>query len=236
MVSSMKICWSLRERAAHHDRTCDHHAGSHLLADDKIGADAQNGGLEHDPKSPGERTKPAGDIAGLAVGFEIGAVGVLPPIRQHALQPHGANDLGIAARTFHQRVARHTARTDIPHRLLRQRVGKQRHRDQQHGADESGHADPEMEQEADAQIERHPWQVEKRRRSIAAQKAAHAVEIAQRLQPVAIDARQKRRFQDRIVDPAGKGAIEAFADPEQHAGAQGVENRLEGVETRRQHR
>ena len=52
-------------------------------------------------------------------------------------------------------------------------------------ADQRRDADPGMEQEADREVERHPGQVEQRRRPEAGQEAADLVEIAHRLQAVA---------------------------------------------------
>ena len=70
-------------------------------------------------------------------------------------------------------------------RLAGAELGQQRQPDEQDRADQCGDADPEVEQEADREIERHPRQVEQRRRPEARQEAADLIEVAQRLQAVA---------------------------------------------------
>ena len=69
-------------------------------------------------------------------------------------------------------------------RGARHHIGEDGERDDHERAAEGGHADPEMEQEADEDVERHPRQIDERDRSGARQERTHLVEIAQRLQAV----------------------------------------------------
>jgi len=66
----------------------------------------------------------------------------------------------------------------------RQGLGQERQRDQDDGADQRGEADPEMEDETQPEIKRHPRQVEQRARPGAREKGAQLVEIAHALQAV----------------------------------------------------
>ena len=72
-----------------------------------------------------------------------------------------------------------------PCRAAGPELGQKRQCEQDNGAGKRGNADPEMKDETDADIERHPWQVEQRGRSGTADKGADLVQIAQGLQSVA---------------------------------------------------
>ena len=87
-----------------------------------------------------------------------------------------------------------------------------------------------MEGEADREIERHPRQVEQGCRPVAREEAAHIVEVAQGLKTVVGEPRMERQANDGLMDPARDLMIEALADAKQHAGANDVEDGLEGVE------
>ena len=59
-------------------------------------------------------------------------------------------------------------------------------RDEDDGAGERGQADIGVEQKADGEIDRHPGQIEQGDRPGTGQKAAHGVEIADRLRAIAL--------------------------------------------------
>ena len=163
---------------------------------------------------------------------EVLAVGFAPGKRHAAAHAHRLQHLGIAPAGLGQGQARDRVARRLLGRLARQAVGQHSDRDQQHRAGQRRHADPEMEQEADAEIERHPRQVEQRRRPARREEGAHQIEVAQRLQPVAAAPCPQGKADDRVVDAQAERLVERLADAHQDAAAHQLEDALEGVEHR----
>ena len=102
------------------------------------------------------------------------------------------DDFSVPASGLQKSVARHVGGGRLADRRAGQEIGQDRQAYQHDCASQSRDPDPEMEKKADTEIKRHPGQVEKGRGAIAREEAAHIVEIAQRLQPVAGHPREER--------------------------------------------
>src|SRR5262249_61072900 len=87
-----------------------------------------------------------------------------------------------------------------------------------------------MKEEADEHVERHPRQIEQRRRTRARQEYTHLIEVTQRLQSVAAGTRQECQPPDDRVHPQAKAVAERAADANQHPPAQEVEKALKSIE------
>ena len=87
-----------------------------------------------------------------------------------------------------------------------------------------------MEQETDPEIDRHPRQIEKGDRPGSGKKAAHHIEIADRLGAVAFRADLERQPHDRVVNPQTHRLVEAMTDPHQNAAPDHIDEALSGVE------
>src|ERR1700676_4516329 len=87
-----------------------------------------------------------------------------------------------------------------------------------------------MKQEADAEINRHPWKIEKRGWAAAGEKAADLVEIAQRLQPVAITPRLQRKTNESVKHPKPECLVEMAADAGTDTAANQIQSALQQVQ------
>ena len=95
-------------------------------------------------------------------------------------------------------------------------------------------AEQGMQEVDEDQIDRHPWQVEQRRRPLAAEEAAHGIDVAAALQRLRggeaetrhVDGDAMRQRRDLLVEPR--------ANADQHLGADDVEAALEQIEADRQ--
>ena len=112
----------------------------------------------------------------------------------------------------------------------RQPVGDKGQRNQHQRPDQRREPEQRMEQVTDCEIERDPRQVEQRGRAEPGEIAAHLVEVAHRLQPVAARARPQRPARDDIVSARRERAVEPLADADKDAPTQNVEERLEQIE------
>ena len=65
-----------------------------------------------------------------------------------------------------------------------------------------------MEQEADAEVDRQPRQVEQSDRAGAGEEAANGVEVADRLRAVAPDAERERQADDGVIDAQAQRFVE----------------------------
>ena len=137
---------------------------------------------------------------------------------------------GVTARRFRQRLALSRQLSDRLLRPPRHQLGEEGEADDHQRAAKRGHADPEVKQEADENIERHPRQIEQRDRAGARQEGAHLVDVAQRLQAVTAAAREQRKPADHAIDALAQAFAERASDPDQDTAAQQVEQALEGVE------
>ena len=96
-------------------------------------------------------------------------------------------------------------------------------------------ADPNegVKQEADADIEGHPRQIEEGAWTAAAQVAADLVEVSHRLQPVAATRSQLQRLAyDDVVYPPRELGVDGAADAQQNSAADHVQDALKGEKSR----
>ena len=219
-----------RQRAGRQDRARDDDAGGRLLVDDEIGADREHGGLQHHAQHLGDRAEAAGDVARSLIADEIFFVGLAPALVHPAGHAHRHHHFGIATAGGGEIVALGRK----PHRILRRlaghELGDHRQPDQDDGADQRGHADHDVEGEADGEIERQPGQIEERARSHAAEEGADIVEVAQRLEALVAAADQQRQAHDGVEHALVQGLVERGADPPQDPVADHVEHALRRVE------
>jgi hypothetical protein len=119
-------------------------------------------------------------------------------------------------------------------RPAREDIRKQRQANEEERPDERGDPDPGMEEEADANVERHPRQIEEGGRADAGEKAPHLVETARGLQAVAAGPRFEWKTHQHVEDATSKRTIKISSDAHEHAGADEIEHALEGIERKRQ--
>ena len=90
-----------------------------------------------------------------------------------------------------------------------------------------------MQEIDERQIDRHPWQVEQRRRPLAAEEAANRIDVAPAFESFGrreaetrhVDCHAMRQRRDLLIQPR--------ADPHQHLGADDVEAALEEIQADR---
>ena len=191
-----------RERPRAQDRAGDDDAGGRLLMNHEIGADREHGRLQHHPQHLGDRTKSAGDVAGALIAVEIVLIGFCPAPGQPAGHPHRHQHFGVAPAGGGQIVAPRRQSQRLTRRCARQELGHDGERHQDDRADQRGDADQHVEGKADREVKRQPRQVEERARSHAAEKAAHIVEIAQRLKALVAAADRSAAAARRYRTPA----------------------------------
>ncbi len=162
--------------------------------------------------------------------IEIFVVAGSPARRQTPGHPHGLQHFGIAAAGLGKRQPYGAVAGGLPGRNPRKHLGQQRERDENDGASERGEPDPEVKDEAEAEIERHPGQIEQGGRAHAGQETAHAVQIAQRLQAVGTGSHLQRQPDDGFVHPIAEPLVQRAADAHQHAPADRIEQTLDRID------
>jgi hypothetical protein len=212
------------------DRACDDDAAGRLLLDHEIGPDRQHRRLQDHAENLRGRAEPARDIGGLLLRGEVSLVRARPERRETAAHPHRAEHLGVAPACFRKAVARHAEANRGPGRLPGEDFREERQHDENQRAHERRDADPEMEGEADEEIERDPGHVEERGRARARQETADLIEVAERLQPVACGAALQGQPDDVVVDTVAQRLVEACADPSQDSRPYQVDHALKGIE------
>jgi hypothetical protein len=93
-----------------------------------------------------------------------------------------------------------------------------------------------MEQEADADIDRHPGQVEQRQRPGRAQEGANLVQVAQRAQTIALSLRAQRHLHNGVIDSRTQPLVQSRGDAHHDARTNDVQHALEGKQRQRQDR
>ena len=91
-----------------------------------------------------------------------------------------------------------------------------------------------MEQVTNAEVERHPGQVEQGRRAAAGHERPDGVEVADRLEAAHLR-RPQRQLDQQMINSAVQRLAEPAGDPDQDPVADDVQHRLETVEAERQH-
>ncbi len=219
-----------RERPRTEDRARDDDAGGRLLMNHQISADRQHGRLQHHPHDLGGSTKPAGDVAGALVAVQIVLIGFRPAPGQPAGHSHRNQHFGIAPAGRRQIVAPRRQPQRLTRRGARQKLGHDGERHQNDRADQRSHADQHVEGKADRQVKWQPWQVEERARSHATEKAAHIVEVAQRLKALIAAANGQRQAHHDIEHPRIERLVERSSDAAEDSAADQVEDTLRGIE------
>ena len=155
------------KRPAHDDRSRDHGAGRDDLLDGERRAGAENGGLEGEAGGLGAGGEAAGAVARPGLVQAGIAVVPLPALAQAAQHVHGAEHLGVALAV---------GREDLGLVLKFRRIGKRAPRGQlvqrgdgeeHEGAAGRDEAEPGVQQEQDAEIDRGPRGVEQGEGSLA---------------------------------------------------------------------
>ena len=159
--------------------------------------------------------------------FAIEIAPALPDAPDHA---HGGDRFGVAPARLHQRVARRRELGGGAGRPPRLQFGEHRERDQNDRAGERGQSEIGMKHEADDQVDRHPRQIEQRHRADAGQKAAHRVEVANRLRAFGPAAGFQRQPHDGVIDAHAHRLVEAVADAHQDAAADRFDGALRRIE------
>ena len=220
------------ERARREDRACDDDAGGRLLQDHEIGADAQHRRLQQHPHNLRYRAETAANVACALIRRQELFVERTPARRNARPHAHGTQRLGIAPRGFRQRLPLSRQLGDGLLRPARHQLGQDGEADDHKRAAERGDAEPEMEQETDEDVERHPRQIEQRHRPGARQEAAHLVDVAQRQQSITRAAGRKCDPPDHRIDARAQALAKRAPDTDQDATAQEVEATLEGIQDR----
>ena len=219
-----------RQRAAAEDRAGDDDARRRLLIDHQPGADREDGGLQQQAQHLRHRAETAGDVAGALARRHVFAIEIAPAVRDAADHAHGGDRFGVAPARLHQRVARRRKLRGGAGRPPRRQFGEHRERDQDDRADERGQSDIGMKHETDDQIDRHPRQIEQCDRADAGQKAAHRVEVADRLRAFGPAAGFQRQPHDGIIDAHAHRLVEAVADAHQDTAADRFDDALRRIE------
>ena len=180
--------------------------------------------------------EPAGKIGDQPLARKIAAAFFEPTLR-HA-RPH-------AKRLQHGRVAAHRLGEGAPRGRLREgfarrracrNIGDQRECAQHEGAEQHRATDQGVKKKADHEIERHPRQVEERRKTGAGRERANRIEVAQRLQARRRTMRLRRRAHHYAEQARAQRFIERLADPHQHTRTQRFKQRLEPIESKSEQR
>ena len=224
-----------RQRPRAQDRAGNDDARGGLLVDHQIRADAEHRRLQHHAQHLGDGAEPAGDVAGAPVAVEIAIIGAGPAPGQPPGHAHRDDHLGVAPAAGGDVAALRRQPLRVPRRPPRQHLGEHGEPHQDQRADRGGGADQRMEGKADRQIERQPRQVEQRARPHAGQEGANIIEVAQRLQALALAALQQRQPHHGLKHPRAERLVERGADPHQDATAQQVEHALRDVQASGQH-
>ena len=216
------------------DRSGNDDAGRRFLVDDEDGANGKDQRLQDRPEDLGGAPEPARDIAGSLMGREILRVDVPPTQRRLLPHAHGLQNLGISSAFERQCRSRDCETRGRLCRSARPGFREDRNADEHQRAGQRGDADPEVEEKANAQIDRHPGQIEQRSRPAARQEAADLVEVPHRLQAVAIGPGLQRQANERVEYANAEPFIKVPADPHADPASDQIEPTLKQVKDRGQ--
>ena len=222
-----------RQRPGRQDGTGDDDAGGRLPIDHQIGADRQHRRLQRHAQRAREAAHAAGDVARTLMGLDITAPVVRPMLGKPPDHAHGMQDLRIAAAGFGEAVAAAGERRDFDRRLADLDLGHEGDGHQDQRADRRREADQRVEQVADAEIERHPGQVEQRRGTGSGHEAADLVEVAHRLEAVHLR-RPERELDQQVIDAPVQRLGKTAGDPDQDPVADDVQDGLKAIKTESQ--
>jgi hypothetical protein len=153
--------------------------------DHQPGADRQNRGLQHHAKNPRERAESSGQVAGPSLRPPVISVCLAPAGSKICAHAHRPEHFGVTHACLRQAVSPVGRTGHLQSRTAHHPFGQQCDGQQQDSPEQRGKAQPWMKGKADRDVERHPGQIEKRRRSAACEEAADLVEVAQGLQAFA---------------------------------------------------
>jgi hypothetical protein len=219
-----------RQRSRRQDRTGDDDAGRGLLVNDEVGADAEHCGLQQHTEHLRDGAQPAGDVRRALLARHVTRIRVAPSTGETIAHAHGVHGLGIAPACFREAVSRHRSGDGLFRRATRERLGEKRERDQEERPEHGDEADPRVEGKADGDVQGDPGQIEKGGRTGAGQEAADLIEIAQRLQAVALSSRLEGHPQKRVINAAVQGLVEGRPDAGKDPTSDEIQDALEGVQ------
>ena len=164
------------------------------------------------------------------------AIGDVEAADGAAGKAHRLQHLGVARVAVGDGVARHRGLAGGEAEALGQDFADDGQHRQHEGAGEGQRAEQRMQEVDEGEIDRHPRQIEQRRRPLAAEEAAHRIDVAAALQRLRgreaearhVDRDPMRQRRDLLVEPR--------ADAHQHLRADHVETALEQIEPDRQRR
>ena len=188
------------QRARQQDRTCDHDAARRLLIQHQHGPKRQHARLRAKPQDLGDRPEAAGSVTRFRLGSQIVLVCAMPAGCNAMMETHGKQDFAVLARAVCNDAATAGEVGCKGHRFSGLDVRQKRQDHQQDSAYQRKNADPRMEQESKGNVERHPRQVEERRRPHAGEKAAHLLQIPQCLLTILLLASLQRQTHCQIID------------------------------------
>jgi hypothetical protein len=123
----------------------------------------------------------ADDVAQAFIGCKVVLARVLKAPHEAMRKPHRVQNLGVLLGCLSQGPALSGGTGRSLGRRAHQPLGQQRQRDQEQGARGRGPAKHGMQQEDEAEIERHPRHIENGHRCLTRQEAADGIDVAQRL-------------------------------------------------------
>ena len=218
-----------RERPGREDGAGDDDAGRRLSLDNEVGADRQHRRLQRHAQRAGEAAHAACDVARPLMGSDVTSSVLRPLPGEAADHAHRMQDLRIAAAGFGEAGAPAGERRDLDRRLADLDLGDEGDDDQDEGSDRRGEADQRMEQVADAQVERHPGQVEQRGRTATGHEIPDLFEVADRLEAVHLGC-PERQLDQQVIDSAVQRLGKPAGDPDEDPIAHDVQDGLEAVE------
>src|SRR5207248_6518433 len=118
------------------------------------------------------------DIGHRLLPEQIPAIVVAPQHTQAARHAHGVDDLGIASVGLGHTAAKSRKMSGLSRGAARKKLRQEGDCYEGSSADGSYHADPRMKQVADAEIERHPWQIEQGGRSDCRHERTELIQVA----------------------------------------------------------
>jgi hypothetical protein len=148
-----------RQGAAHDDGGGNHYAARGLLMNDQKSADGQYAGLKHHSQRLGERGKAARHIARTSLGREVARIDRIPAMGNAMSKSHRLQSLCITPGRLCQSTAAGCMSAGLAGGLLCQMFGKERQTEEKQSAHCGRYANPKVEDEANAEIQRHPGQI-----------------------------------------------------------------------------
>src|SRR5262245_48716749 len=201
--------------------------------DDEVGSHSEHCRLQRQPQHLRDRAEAARRVARTSVAREVGLIEGIPAPREMRDHAHGQQGFGVAPAPFDHGIAR---LRQLGRRLGRaecEPFGQDRQEDQNDRSNRRGHADPEMKNEADREIDRYPRQVEQRNWTKPTEERVDAVKISHRPGAAVAESHKRGQPDDRAVKLAAQALIEADADTSEDASSNEIEQPERGIKADR---